>query len=266
MQRCLDASRASTHVSTSRRAPSSGSPPNRTHPGTRRAPRRSGVRRIPVRRPRGHAVRAGLWVGALPTARRPTHRPDVSARALRAAGLGMTKMGVRQETPIDICAGWVAGGTADVGTTEQGPPLDLGPVASGITRDDDALGMARLRTAATAFHAAPPSRRHMAGQRHRRSGLLLPGQLRRRRWSRDGGAPVPRARHRRSRNVALHHLRGRSGPTPLSGMPQRSSPVRSGLRAPMSEAYDARFARPSSGRRRARTSTTRCARWRTSPR
>lgn len=61
----------------------------------------------------------------------------LSARALRAAGIGMSKMGIRQESPIDICAGWVAGGTADVGTTDAGPPLDLGPVASEITRDDD---------------------------------------------------------------------------------------------------------------------------------
>jgi hypothetical protein len=63
----------------------------------------------------------------------------LSARALRAAGRGLKKMGVRQESPIDICAGWIAGGTADVGTTDDGPPLDLGPVASPLTRPDDDL-------------------------------------------------------------------------------------------------------------------------------
>jgi hypothetical protein len=88
----------------------------------------------------------------------------LSARALRAAGLGMTKMGVRQESPIDICAGWVAGGTADVGTTEQGPPLDLGPVASEITRDDDAL----------AWHAFEPLPPHST-RRHRRVDVWRDG-------------------------------------------------------------------------------------------
>ena len=88
----------------------------------------------------------------------------LSARALRAAGLGMTKMGVRQESPIDICAGWVAGGTADAGTTEQGPPLDLGPVASQITRDDDAL----------AWHAFEPLPPHST-RRHRRIDVWRDG-------------------------------------------------------------------------------------------
>jgi hypothetical protein len=88
----------------------------------------------------------------------------LSARALRAAGLGMTKMGVRQEPPIDICAGWVAGGTADAGTTESGPPLDLGPVASQITRHDDAL----------AWHAFEPLSPHST-RRHRRVDVWRDG-------------------------------------------------------------------------------------------
>jgi hypothetical protein len=88
----------------------------------------------------------------------------LSARALRSAGLGMTKMGVRQESPIDICAGWVAGGTADAGTTEHGPPLDLGPVASQITRDDDAL----------AWHVFEPLPPHST-RRHRRIDVWRDG-------------------------------------------------------------------------------------------
>lgn len=88
----------------------------------------------------------------------------LSARALRAAGLGMTKMGVRQQAPIDICAGWVTGGTADAGTTEQGPPLDLGPVASQVTRDDDPL----------AWHAFEPLPPHST-RRHRRVDVWRDG-------------------------------------------------------------------------------------------
>jgi len=70
----------------------------------------------------------------------------LSARALRAAGVGMTRVGVRQQSPIDICAGWIAGGTADVGTTDQGPPLDRGPAASQLTRDDDRLAWHDIET------------------------------------------------------------------------------------------------------------------------
>jgi hypothetical protein len=62
----------------------------------------------------------------------------LSARVLRAAGLGL---GMRSPTklPVDICAGWVADGTAMAGLTEQGPPLHRGPVASDIRAADDAL-------------------------------------------------------------------------------------------------------------------------------
>lgn len=62
----------------------------------------------------------------------------LSARALRAAGIGLD-MGAPHNLPIDICAGWVAGGTLVEGLTVMGPPLDLGPVASPLTRDDDTL-------------------------------------------------------------------------------------------------------------------------------
>jgi hypothetical protein len=70
----------------------------------------------------------------------------LSARVLRAAGVGVTRMGVRQQLPIDICAGWIAGGTADAGTTDEGPPLDLGPAASQLTRDDDRLAWHDVET------------------------------------------------------------------------------------------------------------------------
>lgn len=88
----------------------------------------------------------------------------LSARAMRAAGLGMTKMGVRQQLPIDICAGWVVGGTAVVGTTDDGPPLDLGPLASQLTRGDDV----------SAWHEFEPLPPH-ATRRHRRIDVWQDG-------------------------------------------------------------------------------------------
>jgi Protein of unknown function (DUF2889) len=62
----------------------------------------------------------------------------LSARVLRAAGLGLG-MSSPTRLPVDICAGWVAGGTAMTGLTEQGPPLHRGPVASDVRASGDAL-------------------------------------------------------------------------------------------------------------------------------
>jgi hypothetical protein len=80
----------------------------------------------------------------------------LSARVLRAAGLGL-RMGQPNQSPVDICAGWVTGGTLLAGLTEHGPPLHRGPVASNIGAVDDDL----------AWHQFDPLPRH-ATRRHRR--------------------------------------------------------------------------------------------------
>jgi hypothetical protein len=59
-----------------------------------------------------------------------------SGRALRVAGVPLPKSGMGGP-PVDICAGWVAGGTAIRGLTEFGPPLHIGPQASAVGPEDD---------------------------------------------------------------------------------------------------------------------------------
>jgi hypothetical protein len=88
----------------------------------------------------------------------------LSARVLRAAGLGLG-MGSPKRLPVDICAGWVAGGTAMAGLTEQGPPLHRGPVASDIRVADDALAWHQ-------FEALPLQ----ATRRHRRLDVWRNGE------------------------------------------------------------------------------------------
>jgi hypothetical protein len=61
-----------------------------------------------------------------------------SGRALRAARIPIDMKG--RTPPIDICAGWAAGGTAAAGMTDFGPPLHVGPAAPAIESDDDPLG------------------------------------------------------------------------------------------------------------------------------
>jgi len=90
----------------------------------------------------------------------------LSARVLRSAGRAMTQTGLPQKSPINICAGWVAGGTADVGTTEAGPPLDVGPPASRLTRADDPL----------AWHEFTPLPPHST-RRHRRIDVWHSGDV-----------------------------------------------------------------------------------------
>jgi hypothetical protein len=63
----------------------------------------------------------------------------LSGRALRAAGIGLD-MKSSEQLPVDICAGWVVGGTLLAGLTDKGPPLNVGPTASAVTSDDDVLG------------------------------------------------------------------------------------------------------------------------------
>ncbi len=59
-----------------------------------------------------------------------------SGRALRAAKIPLPSSG-RGGPPVDICAGWAAGGTAITGLSEFGPPLHIGPEASAVAPDDD---------------------------------------------------------------------------------------------------------------------------------
>lgn len=88
----------------------------------------------------------------------------LSARALRAAGRGLD-MGAPNQVPVDICAGWVAGGTLLTGLTDQGPPLHTGPVAPLIGAADDALG----------WHEFDPLPSH-ATRRHRRLDVWHRGE------------------------------------------------------------------------------------------
>jgi hypothetical protein len=60
-----------------------------------------------------------------------------SGRAMRAAGLAIDMR--RAALPVDICAGWAAGGTLLTGMTEFGPPLLVGPKAPALEGDDDVL-------------------------------------------------------------------------------------------------------------------------------
>jgi Protein of unknown function (DUF2889) len=88
----------------------------------------------------------------------------LSARVLRAAGLGIPISSPKQ-VPVDVCAGWVAGGTLLVGLTEQGPPFNRGPVAAPIDAPDDAL----------AWHEFDPLPHH-ATRRHRRLDVWSLGE------------------------------------------------------------------------------------------
>jgi hypothetical protein len=78
----------------------------------------------------------------------------LSGRVLRAAGLGLNLDSTRG-LPIDVCAGWAAGGTLLSGFTDAGPPLDVGPAAPPIRPDDDELAWHE-------FGSLPPhaTRRH----------------------------------------------------------------------------------------------------------
>jgi hypothetical protein len=52
----------------------------------------------------------------------------LSGRVLRAAGIGLPRRDPSRPLPVDICAGWVSGGTLLTGLTDFGPPLQTGPV------------------------------------------------------------------------------------------------------------------------------------------
>jgi hypothetical protein len=62
----------------------------------------------------------------------------LSGRVLRAEGVGLGAPGRR--LPVDICAGWVEGGSLLEGFDDDlGPPLQVGPPAPSLRRDDDPL-------------------------------------------------------------------------------------------------------------------------------
>jgi hypothetical protein len=63
----------------------------------------------------------------------------LSGRTLRAAGIPMSLGKSKPLLMVDACAGWIDGGTAVTGHTELGPPLETGPVAAPVERDDDPL-------------------------------------------------------------------------------------------------------------------------------
>ena len=62
----------------------------------------------------------------------------VSGRTLRAAGVPIEMSG-RTRNPVDICAGWVQGGSLIRGLTESGPPLHVGPIAPTLWLENDPL-------------------------------------------------------------------------------------------------------------------------------
>lgn len=88
----------------------------------------------------------------------------LSARVLRAAGLAM-RTDQPKRLPVDICAGWVTGGTLVAGLTKHGPPLHRGPVASNIGTADDPLAWHQ-------FDALP----RQATRRHRRLDVWPNGE------------------------------------------------------------------------------------------
>lgn len=99
----------------------------------------------------------------------------LSGRVLRAEGVGFgsssegPSLAERKEghgPPIDMCAGWVAGGAAVAGYSDQGPPLFPAPDAPEVVPDDDPL----------AWHEHPALPPH-ATRRRRRLDLWRDGGL-----------------------------------------------------------------------------------------
>jgi hypothetical protein len=81
----------------------------------------------------------------------------LSGRVLRAAGLGLGERAEGHSPPADMCAGWIAGGTAVAGYSAMGPPLFPAPDAPAIVPDDDP----------DAWHAHPDLPPHSTRRRRR---------------------------------------------------------------------------------------------------
>jgi hypothetical protein len=135
----------------------------------------------------------------------------LSGRVLRAAGIGIKRRDPNR-LPVDICAGWAAGGTLLAGYTEFGPPFRIGPIADDVTAGDDPVAWHEHRPLPAHATRSSPSHRRVDRRRRPGSGrLLLPRQLRRRRRHRDCGARVHRACVDRSLHAAGRRLRGDRG-------------------------------------------------------
>jgi hypothetical protein len=78
-----------------------------------------------------------------------------SARALRAAGIPIDRKG--RALPVDICAGWAAGGTLLAGFTDFGPPLRIGPESPMLESESDPF----------AWHLTAPLPAHSTRRRRR---------------------------------------------------------------------------------------------------
>ena len=78
-----------------------------------------------------------------------------SARALRAAGIAIDRKG--RPLPVDICAGWAAGGTLLAGFTDSGPPLRVGPESPMLESESDRF----------AWHLIAPLPAHSTRRRRR---------------------------------------------------------------------------------------------------
>jgi hypothetical protein len=78
-----------------------------------------------------------------------------SARALRAAGIPIDRKG--RPLPVDICAGWAAGGTLLAGFTDSGPPMRIGPKSPILGSETDPL----------AWHLTAPLPAHSTRRRRR---------------------------------------------------------------------------------------------------
>jgi hypothetical protein len=79
----------------------------------------------------------------------------LSGRVLRAAGIGLGKP--NRALPVDVCAGFVEGGSALRNFTDLGPPLSDGPVATSLLSVDDPL----------AWHDLAPARQGSTSRRRR---------------------------------------------------------------------------------------------------
>jgi hypothetical protein len=88
----------------------------------------------------------------------------LSGRVLRANGFGLGDP--NGPLPVDICAGWVAGGTLLEGYTDLGPPLKPGPIAVAVERADDPIG----------WHDDQPLPAH-ATRRRRRLDVWIEGEI-----------------------------------------------------------------------------------------
>lgn len=178
----------------------------------------------------------------------------LSGRALRVAGAGLN-MTSPSKLPIDICAGWVTGGTLLAGMTDLGPPLTIGPLAPSLESDSDIL----------AWHAFDPLPPYGTRRQRRLDVWQDTGAVQVECFFRDNFADadaVETVVHEytlHATSIPRHRGLFPVTPTPVPS-PTRSVRARStapaGSKAPPSKSCAARFEAISSGRAPARISTT----------